>query len=65
MQFYTVEMYLCQITLFDYKPGAQALRHESSFQIELLRTGLTAARTLFHFYTCLPLGSDAKFPNVG
>ncbi|CAG7983337.1 unnamed protein product [Penicillium nalgiovense] len=49
VQFYAVEMYLCQITLFDYKPGAQALRHESSFQIELLRTGLTAARTLLHF----------------
>jgi hypothetical protein len=65
MQFYTVEMYLCQITLFDHKPGAQPLRHESSFQIEVLRMGLTAAKTLLHFYTCLPLGCDAKFPNVG
>ncbi|KAJ6189853.1 hypothetical protein N7519_004761 [Penicillium mononematosum] len=65
MQFYTVEMYLCQITLFDHKPGAQALRHESSFQIEVLRMGLTAAKTLLHYYMCLPLGCDAKFPNVG
>lgn len=58
-------MYLCQITLFDHKPGAQALRHESSFQIEVLRMGLTAAKTLLHFYICLPLGCDAKFHNVG
>ncbi|CAI7573003.1 unnamed protein product [Penicillium glandicola] len=65
MQFYTVEMYLCQITLFDHKPGAEALPHESSFQIEVLRMGLTAAKTLLDFYVHLPLGYDVKFHNVG
>ncbi|KAL2700369.1 hypothetical protein AAEP93_008892 [Penicillium crustosum] len=65
MQFHTVEMYLCQVTLFDHKPGAQPPRHELSFQIEALRMGLSAAKTLLHFYMCLPLGDDAKFNNVG
>lgn len=65
MQFHTVEMYLCQVTLFDHKPGAQPPRHEPSFQIEALRMGLSAAKTLLHFYMCLPLGDDAKFHNVG
>lgn len=65
MQFHTVEMYLCQVTLFDHKPGAQPPRHELSFHIEALRMGLSAAKTLLHFYMCLPLGDDAKFNNVG
>ena len=65
MQFYTVELYLCQITLFDHKPGAQPPPHELSFQIEVLRMGLAAAKTLLHFYISLPLGYDAKFHNVG
>ncbi|OQE01924.1 hypothetical protein PENSOL_c003G10580 [Penicillium solitum] len=65
MQFYTVAMYLCQVTLFDHKPGAQPPHHELSFRIEALRMGLSAAKTLLHFYMCLPLGDDAKFNNVG
>lgn len=65
MQFHTVEMYLCQITLFDQKPSAQNIRHESAFQIDALRLGLTAAKTLLDFYICLPLGCDVKFNNVG
>ncbi|KAJ5779814.1 hypothetical protein N7457_007534 [Penicillium paradoxum] len=65
MQCYTVDLYLCQITLFDHKPSAQRPPLESSFQIDVLRTGLTATKTLLDYYISLPLGCDVKFNNAG
>ncbi|RAL13912.1 fungal specific transcription factor domain-containing protein [Aspergillus homomorphus CBS 101889] len=64
MQFQTVELYLCQVILFDYKPSAQHPRHDSPFQIEALRMGLTAARTLLEFYISLPLRREVAFNNA-
>lgn len=64
MQFYAVELYLCQITLFDHKPAPQDQRHGSGFQIEALRMGLTAAKTLLDFYIYLPLRCDLAFNNA-
>ncbi|KAF4233514.1 hypothetical protein CNMCM8980_010237 [Aspergillus fumigatiaffinis] len=65
MQFHTVELYLCQVILFDYKPSAQHPRHDSPFQVESLRMGLTAARTLLEFYISLPLHREVAFNNAG
>ncbi|KAF4160816.1 hypothetical protein CNMCM6936_003771 [Aspergillus lentulus] len=65
MQFHTVELYLCQVILFDYKPSAQHPRHDSPFQVESLRMGLTAARTLLEFYISLPLRREVAFNNAG
>ncbi|OOG00510.1 hypothetical protein ASPCADRAFT_125531 [Aspergillus carbonarius ITEM 5010] len=64
MQFYTAELYLCQITLFDHKPSAQKPRVDSSFQIEALRMGLAAAKALLDHYLCLPLRSEVAFNNA-
>ncbi|PYI14634.1 hypothetical protein BO99DRAFT_406492 [Aspergillus violaceofuscus CBS 115571] len=65
MQYHTVELYLCQVTLFDHKPSAQRPRHDSPFPIEALRMGLTAARTLLDFYISLPLRREVAFNNAG
>ncbi|RAK81768.1 Zn(II)2Cys6 transcription factor [Aspergillus fijiensis CBS 313.89] len=65
MQYHTAELYLCQVTLFDYKPRSQHRQHDSPFQIEALRLGLTAARTLLEFYVSLPLRQEVAFNNAG
>lgn len=65
MQFHTVELYLCQVILFDYKPSGQHPRYDYPFQIEALRMGLTAARTLLEFYISLPLRREVAFNNAG
>ncbi|PYI11625.1 hypothetical protein BO78DRAFT_403035 [Aspergillus sclerotiicarbonarius CBS 121057] len=64
MQFYTAELYLCQIALFDHRPSAQEPQHDSSFQIEALRMGLAAAKSLLDFYIYLPLRSEVAFNNA-
>jgi hypothetical protein len=65
MQFYTAQLYLCQVTVIDHNPSSQNLHYEASFQIDALRMGLSAAKMLMDFYISLPLGCDAKFNNVG
>ncbi|PYI31468.1 hypothetical protein BP00DRAFT_370740 [Aspergillus indologenus CBS 114.80] len=65
MQYHTVELYLCQVTLFDHKPRSEHHQHDSPFQIEALRLGLTAARTLLEFYVSLPLRQEVAFNNAG
>ncbi|GLB04780.1 hypothetical protein AtubIFM57258_010799 [Aspergillus tubingensis] len=64
MQYYTAELYLCQISLFDNKPKTQSPRREVSFQIEALRMGLVAAKALLDYYVCLPLRSEMAFNNA-
>ncbi|RAL17633.1 uncharacterized protein BO97DRAFT_448133 [Aspergillus homomorphus CBS 101889] len=65
MQYYTAELHLCQVILFDHKPSIQHPRHDSPFQIKILRIGLTAARTLLDFYIALPLRQEMAFNNTG
>ncbi|PWY94489.1 hypothetical protein BO94DRAFT_531461 [Aspergillus sclerotioniger CBS 115572] len=64
MQFYTAELYLCQITLFDHRPSAQKLQFDSSFQIEALRMGLAAAKALLDHHLGLPLRNEVAFNNA-
>ncbi|GCB23052.1 transcriptional regulator WAR1 [Aspergillus awamori] len=64
MQYYTAELYLCQISLFDHKPSTQSPRREVPFQIEALRMGLIAAKALLDHYVCLPLRSEMAFNNA-
>ncbi|PYH70659.1 fungal specific transcription factor domain-containing protein [Aspergillus vadensis CBS 113365] len=64
MQYYTAELYLCQISLFDNKPRTQSPRREVSFQIDALRMGLIAAQALLDYYVSLPLRSEMAFNNA-
>ncbi|KAJ5477081.1 Transcription factor himD [Penicillium diatomitis] len=64
MQFYAMELYICQILLFDVKPDSQHPRHNSPFQVEILRMGLAAARTMLEFWTSLPLRREVIFNNT-
>lgn len=64
MQFHAVKLYLCQITVFDYKKNAQNPRHYSSCQIDALCMGLAASKTLLDFYISLPLRRDVAFNNA-
>ena len=64
MQFHAMELFVCQIFLFDVKPTSQHPRHYSPFQVDIVRLGLTAARTMLEFYTSLPLRREVTFNNV-
>lgn len=64
MNFHSVELYLCQITAFDYNRRAEITHHYSSYQIDALRMGFAVSKTLLGFYTALPLGHDVAFNNA-
>ncbi|GIJ85101.1 hypothetical protein Asppvi_003956 [Aspergillus pseudoviridinutans] len=63
MQFYTAELYLCQITLFDRKTPNDSM-FWSSLRVEALSVGLVAARQFFQFYLALPWRSETVFNNT-
>lgn len=65
MQFHTTELYLCQVTLFDYKPNTPSRKLGVSFQIEVLCIGLKAAKRFLDFYVSLPLRAEVGFNNTG
>ncbi|EPS27735.1 hypothetical protein PDE_02679 [Penicillium oxalicum 114-2] len=64
MQFHAMELFFCQVFLFDVKPTSQHPRHYSPFQVDIVRMGLTAARTMLEFYTSLPLRREVTFNNA-
>jgi hypothetical protein len=65
MQFYTTELYLCQVSLFDYKPNTPSRKLDPSFHIEVLCVGLRAAKHFLDFYVSLPLRAEMSFNNTG
>ncbi|KAJ6002603.1 hypothetical protein N7451_005150 [Penicillium sp. IBT 35674x] len=62
--FHAVELCLCQIAVFDHNRNAPAVRYYSSYQIDALRMGLSASKTLLDFYIALPLRHDVAFNDV-
>lgn len=67
MQFHTVELYLCQITLFDNKrhPQDHQQQFNSPVQVEALCMGLSAGKSVLDFYISLPLRAEMAFNNTG
>lgn len=65
MQFHTVELYLCQICLFDRKCDSSMTPSISwsPWHLEILCSGLVAAKSLFDFYLSLPLRTEMAFNN--
>lgn len=65
MQFFTTELYLCQVTLFDYKLNTPSRKLDPAFHIEVLCLGLKAAKYFLDFYVSLPLRAEMAFNNTG
>lgn len=65
MQFYTTELYLCQVSLFDYKPNTPNRKLDNAFYIEVLCVALKAAKYFLDFYVSLPLRAEMAFNNTG
>lgn len=61
IQFHTVKLYLCQLSLFDR--SRNRTHPWTQFQLRSLCCGLVEAKTLLNFYTSLPLRAEMTFIN--
>lgn len=64
MHFYTAELYLCQLSLFDHKPNTPSRKLDPSFHIQVLCVGLKAAKCCLDFYVSLPLRAEMVINNT-